>query len=164
MRFGTHFGPVFGGQMAPPGLKKPLKFIELSVKLKVSLFSARVACGTRFGTLPGSVFRACWPSRWVKPLLGFFLERPRAVQELFFGSIAVQERSKRPPKPHQEASMRPRRSKKGPRGVWGPILTPLGPLRTSKSTDWDIKSNTFKEPRGLARSTLQDIQEHSTIF
>ena len=52
---------------------------------------------------------------------------------LFFGPRAVQERSKRSPRPLQEASMRPRRSKKAPRGLWRPILTPVGPLRTSKT-------------------------------
>ena len=86
MRFGTHFGPVFGVQTAPRGLQKSLKFIELSVKFKVSLFSARVACGTQFGTLPGSVFGAFWPSRWLKPVLKFVLDRPRAVQDYFFSA------------------------------------------------------------------------------
>ena len=57
--------------------KKTILFAEIT-------FSARVASGTRFGTLPGSVLGAFWPSRWLKPLLEFLLERPRAVQEICF--------------------------------------------------------------------------------
>ena len=55
---------------------------------------------------------------------------------LFFGPRAVQERSKRSQRPLQEASMRPRRSKKGPRGLWAPISTSLGP-------PWDLKNGNF---------------------
>ena len=68
-------------------------------------FSARVAAGTRFGTLPGSVLGAFWPSRWLKPLLEILLERPRGDQEDFFWVLepsksaprGLQDRSKRRP-------------------------------------------------------------------
>ena len=74
-------------------------------------------------------------------LLGAAKSRSR---DLFFGPRAVQERSKRPPRPLQEASMRPRRSKKGPRGLWGPILTSLRPLRTSKIAILSVKFPCFE--------------------
>ena len=74
---------------------------------------------------------------------------------LFFGPRAVQERSKRSPRPLQEASMRPRRSKKGPRGLWGPIFTPLKALRTSNVAILSVKFPCFKGAPGAC-------QEHST--
>ena len=87
-------------------------------------FSTRVASWTRFWTLLASLSGAFWPPRWLKPVLEFFLERPRAVQDYFGPKIdprGAQERpishwkpplgrpslfkgSKRPPGDVQEAS------------------------------------------------------------
>ena len=62
-------------------------------------FSARVASSTRFWTLCASLSGAFWPPRWLKPVLEFLLERPRAVQDFFF---RPQERPKRRPRaPHK---------------------------------------------------------------
>ena len=81
--------------------------------------------------------------------LGAAKSRSRLV---FFGPRAVQERSKRSPRPLQEASMSPRRSRKAPRSLWRQILTPWNPSGRQKQP--------FGEPRGPARSTPKDIQEH----
>ena len=92
--------------------------------------SAPVASGTRFWTLPGSVLRAFWPSRWLKPLLEFLLERSRAAQEHFFPAL---EASKSSPRALQDASRLPRGlqelSKSSPRGFridFGAILEAFG--------------------------------------
>ena len=78
--------------------------------------------------------------------LGSAKSRPRG---LFIGPRAVQERSKGPPRPPQEASMRPRRSKKGPRGLWGPIFISPGPLGASKTATLDMNSMLPKSPGNL---------------
>ena len=79
-----------------------------------------------FGPSWAPFWGAFWPPRWLKPLLDFLLERPRAVQEyFFFGPGALQERSKRPPRGFQEASRRPRGSKRPPGSHFGPIWTPF---------------------------------------
>ena len=69
--------------------------------------------------------------------------------------------------------MRPRRSKKGPRGLWGPILTPLGPLRTSNLAVLSMKFHASKEPLGVPGALCKTsksnprysfCQKHSKIF
>ena len=68
---------TLGPQKSMNSIKKTMFFEEIT-------FLARVASWTRFRTLPGSVLRAFWPSRCLKPLLEFLSERPKAVQEHFF--------------------------------------------------------------------------------
>ena len=52
---------------------------------------------SRCWSLLGPLLGAFWPLRWLKPVLKFLLERPRAVQEFLFLSW-------RPPGASQEAS------------------------------------------------------------
>ena len=66
---------AFGGQHAPN-----MKSEESTVKY-------------RSGGLLGSLLGPFWRLRWLKPVLKFFLERPRADQEHIFGSGGFQERS-----------------------------------------------------------------------
>ena len=61
--------------------------------------SARVASWSPFWTLLASLLGAFWPPRWLKPVLEFLLERPRAVQEYFF-------------RPQERPKSRPRASRK----------------------------------------------------
>ena len=81
-------------------------------------FSARVAFWTRCWTLLASLSGAFWPPRWLKPLLEFLLERPRAVQDFFF---QPQQRPKeRPISPWKPPLGRPslfKSSKRSPRGL-----------------------------------------------
>ena len=84
--------------------------------------------------------------------LGAAKSRSRLV---FFGLRAVQERSKMSPRPLQEASRRPIRSKKTPRCLWGPTFTPPRPLGTSKTAVWGMNSQCFEGPPGAC-------QEHAT--
>ena len=99
-------------------------------------FSARVAIWTRFWTLLASLLGACWPPRWLKPLLEFLLERPRAVQDFFF---QPQERPKRLPRaPHKPLEVPPwptkpflelqEPSKSPPRGLQGQFGSHLGAI------------------------------------
>ena len=75
-------------------MRRPQSFVVLP-------FSAQVASGTRFWTLPGSVLGASWLPRWLKPLLDILLGRPRAVPNLF---VEAPEASKSAPRAPQEAS------------------------------------------------------------
>ena len=77
----------------------------------ISPFSAPVASGSRFESLRGSLLEPFWPSRWLKPLLEFLLERPRAVQEDFF---LVLEPSKSAPRGLQDRSKRLSRGQEAP--------------------------------------------------
>ena len=100
---------------------------------------------------PGLRFGSFLAVKTAETSLGIPLGAAKSCsRRLFFGLRAVQEHSKRSPRPLQEASMRPRRSKKGPRGLWGPIFTPPGPLGTSKTTIWGMKT-----PRDLKNSNLE---------
>ena len=77
----------FGLQKESPGPQNALFFIEnQTLVFEEITFSARVASWTRFWTLLASLSGAFWPPRWLKPVLEFLLERPRAVQDYFFGS------------------------------------------------------------------------------
>ena len=78
-----------------PEPQKSLKNIEKTILFEEIVFSARVASWTRFWTLLASLSGAFWPPRWLKPVLEFLLERPRAVQDYFF---RPQERPKRRPR------------------------------------------------------------------
>ena len=69
----------------------------------------------------------------------------------FFSPRAGQDRSMSVPRPLQEAPMRPRRPKKGPRGFSGPILTPPGPPRTSKTMLWGLKFYGFEGAPGACK-------------
>ena len=95
----------FDLQRVTPGPQKTRKSAVLSSKIKVSTFLARVASWGRFWTLLGSFLGAFWPPRRLKPVLEFFLERPRAEREHFF---SAPEASKSLPSGFQEASRLPR--------------------------------------------------------
>ena len=86
------------------GPQKSMNYIGTTMLFEEITFSARVASWTRFWTLLASLSEAFWPSRWLKPVLEFLLERPRAVQDYIFGT---QERPKRRPRAPQEATERP---------------------------------------------------------
>ena len=126
IRFWTHFWL----QKESPGPQKSLKFIELWLKTKVSPFSAWINFGPHFGTLLGSILGASWTPRWLKPVLGIVLGRPRAAQE---DLRSTPEASKSAPRALQEACRRPpgcqdnsKSSPRGPRIDFGSILEPFG--------------------------------------
>ena len=118
------FGSRFCPEKEALGLKKTRNSVRRHQNYVVSPFGARIACGTRFGTLPGSVLGAFWPSRWLKPLLKFLWGRPRAVQEHCFSRLepskssprGIQEHSQRHTRALEEASESSRGSKMPPRG------------------------------------------------
>ena len=122
----------------------------------ISLFSARVASGTRFGILPGSVLGAFSPSRWLKPLLEFLLDRPRAVQENFFSVLepsksvprGLQDRSKRP------ARGQPRSSKRPPGSHFAFILLPF----------WIPFRRKGHPPKGLQTTVCMSVERHSAAW
>ena len=124
----------------------------------VSPFGARIACGTRFGTLPGSVLGAFWPSKWLKTVLESVSERPRAVQVHLFSSPeasesnprGLQERSKRPPGALQEACESPGGSKMRPRALQGAIWT-------SPGTPEPLKSSPIEQTRAESSSRLSAV-------
>ena len=95
-RFCIDFGPL----KVTPGPQKSMKSIEKTMVFEEIAFSAQVASWTRFWTLLASLWGAFWLLRWLKPVLEFLLERPRAVQDNFF---RPQDRSKR----HPRASRKP---------------------------------------------------------
>ena len=82
-----------------PGTSKIIKILCTVVKIKVSQFSARVASGTRFGDLPGSVLGPCWPSRCLQDHLKSAQDTPKTAQE---ASKTAPRAPKRPPRPLQE--------------------------------------------------------------
>ena len=85
-------------------------------------------------------------------------EPKRRSWERLLAGLGPKRGPKRGPKWHpktvQDACMRPRRSKKAPRGLWGAILTPPGPLGTSKTAVLRIKFPCFEGATGAC-------QEHS---
>ena len=95
------FWTRFKCQNGALGPQKSLKSCVLSSKIKVSQFSARVASGTRFGDLPGSVLVPCWPSRCLQDHLKSAQDTPKTAQE---ASKTAPRAPKRPPRPLQEAS------------------------------------------------------------
>ena len=146
----------FGSQKRGPRTVKIREFRETSSKFcDFAVFNSSrlrdpilVPPGLRFGSLL-ALKRA---ETSLGSPLGAAKSRSRG---LFFGPRAVQERSKRSPRPLQEASMRPRRSKKGPRRFWGSIFTPPGLLGTSKTAILGITFQCFQGAPGAC-------QEHST--
>ena len=99
--------------------------------------SARVASGTRFGDLPGSVLGPCWPSRCLQDHLKSAQDTPKTAQEasktaprapkrpprrLQERPRGLPGRSKRLPRQRQEAFRRPRGSKRSPGSHVGPLL------------------------------------------
>ena len=119
----------------------------------------------RLGLLFGSLLALKMAETSLGNPLGAAKSRSRG---LFFGPRAVQERSKRSPRPLQEASMRPRRSKKGPRDLWGPILIPPGPFGTSQTTVLGMKFQCFQGAPGACQEhsarhprAFQDILKHA---
>ena len=139
-----------------PGTSKIKEFCETSSKFcdlgNFSLSRLRDPIWDSPGLCFGSLLAPKMAENCLGIRLGAAKSRSRG---LFFGPRAVQERSKRSPRTLQEASMRPRRSKKGPRGLWGSIFTPPGPLGTSKTIMLGIKFQSFQGAPGAC-------QEHST--
>ena len=95
-------------QFGAPGPQKSINSIEKTMVFEEIPFSARVVSWTRFWTLLASLLGAFWPPRWLKPVLEFLLERPRAIQEYFF-------RARERPKSRPRAKRPPR----GPQGQFG---------------------------------------------
>ena len=88
----------FDPQNRPRGLKNQWLLFK-TIHFEDIAFSFQVVSWTRFWTLLASVSGAFWPPRWLKPVLEFLLERPRAVQDFFF---RPQRRPKRRPRaPHK---------------------------------------------------------------
>ena len=114
-------------------LRRPQSFV-------ISTLSARVASGIRCWTLPRFLLGRFWPPTWLKTVLEFVLERPRAVQEHSFSAPgpsksaprALQERSRRPPRA-QEA---PRCVREAPRGRFGPLQGPSESVRRILMARW----------------------------
>ena len=93
----------------------------------------------RFWSLLSPLLGSFWPLRWLKPVLKFLLERPRAVQEFFFLSW-------RPPGASQEAS------KSAPRGFQELKGVQDAPKRVP-GTGFDLPAPPQSSPT--------DLQEHS---
>ena len=95
-----------------------MKNIEKTMVFEEIMFSARVASRARFWTLLASLLGAFWPPRWLKPVLEFLLERPRAVQDTFFWLKNVLEIFQEPPRADQDTFFSaPEASKRPPRGL-----------------------------------------------
>ena len=120
----------FDLQKAPPGPQKSRKSIEKAMVFEEFAFRARVASWARFWTLLGSVLGAFWPPRWLKPVLEFLLERPRAHQEYFF---SASEASNSVPRGARRVK---KGSKKGPilEAFLAPKRLPRGSPEASKSS------------------------------
>ena len=118
-------------------MRRPQSFVILH-------FSAQVASGTRFWNLLGSVLGAFWPSRWLKPLLEFLLERPGIVQEYFF---SVLEPSKSAPKGLPDRSKRPARGQEASREPFDPIWMQQKP-----------------SPKGLQTTACMSVERHSAAW
>ena len=103
--FRTRFKTVWGPEKEALGRQKSRNFVRRPIDFVISAFCARVASGTRSWILLGSVLGVLWPSRPLKSLLEFFLERSRAAREHFFPAL---EASKSRPRRLQEASRLPR--------------------------------------------------------
>ena len=117
--------------------KKTMVFEEI-------MFLARVASRARFWTLLASLLGAFWPSRWLKPVLEFLLERPRAVQDNIFGPWS-------PPRALQEASKRLQEAPKStPRGL--PNLKRLQDAsKRPRGTDFDPFGEAAGPPEAMKR-------------
>ena len=113
-RFGTCFGRVLDLFWDAPGLDKYGFRVRRPAIFAISRFSDRVASGARFWTLPGSVLGVIWPPIWLKPVLRFLLECPRAAQEIFFSGP---EASKSAPAGQLEGKIRARKGQQEPRGL-----------------------------------------------
>ena len=96
------FWSYFWLEKESPRHEKSRKSFGVSTFFKVSPFLAGAAFGPRFWTLLASLLGAFCPPRWLKPLLEFLLERPRADQGNFFRARAapraLQEPKQRVPK------------------------------------------------------------------
>ena len=106
IQFWTHFWL----QKESLRLKKSKKNLGKTMVFKKSAFSALTAFRPRFSTLLASLLGVFWPPRWLKSLLEFLLERPRAVQGKFF---SAPNGSKSAPRGKKEGSKKG--SKNGPK-------------------------------------------------
>ena len=128
----------------------------------ISLFSARLASGTRFWTLPGSVWEAFWPPRWLKTVLKFFQDPPRADPYTFFsaprasksGPRGLQEHFKRPPRAEEASSCVQEAS--GER-----FYLPWAPSGPQKPSFFDLKNNVFGMNFQCFQGVPRACQEHS---
>ena len=106
-----------------------MKSLQLSLKIKVLLFSALIVFGPRFGTLLGSFWEGIWPPGNAETsLLGGLGPSKSRFQLLFWAPKA----SKSAPRAFQEASKRPpgcqdnsKSSARGPRVDFRPDLKPV---------------------------------------
>ena len=131
-----------------------MNFVRRPQSFVVSQFSARVASGTRFGTLPGSVLGAFWLPRWLKPLLELLLDRPRAVQDYFFPVLMP---SKSAPRGLQDRSKRSPGRQDAPRYVHGAILHPF---RLHFGPHLDAKTIPQRYSNNCLRLSGESIQQH----
>ena len=104
----TPFWSHFGQTREALGPLKSGNFVIRPQSFEISPFSARVASGTRFGTLPGSVWGASGPSRCLQDRLKGAQDTPKSTQE---ASKTTPRAPENPPIPPQDAS------KTAPRGI-----------------------------------------------
>ena len=107
----------FWSHKGSPGTFKIKEFREMSSEFCDFAFISSSRLRDPIWDPPGLRFGSSLALKMGEICLGNLLGAAKSrSRDLFSGPRAVQERSKRPP----------RRSKKGPGGLWGPILTPPG--------------------------------------
>ena len=98
--------------------------------MKKSDFRLELSFGLDFGPSWPPFREPFAPPRWLKPVLEFLLERPRAVQENSFSILELSKSAPRDSRPLQHAFRRPRSSNRPLGSRSGSILlpcwTPLG--------------------------------------
>ena len=97
------------------------------------------------GLLFGSLLAPKMAETSPQTRLGAAKSRSRGA---FFRPRAIQERSKRPPRPFQEAFRRPRSSKRHPGSHLGPILTPFGPISLILEPSRTLQQCSKRPPEG----------------
>ena len=131
-------------------VRRPQRFVILPLL-------ARVASGTRFGTVPGSVWEPSGPQDASKTASRAHKTRPRAPKrpprQLQERPRGLPDHPKKPPRPFQEAFRRPRSSKRPPGSHWGPILPPCW-------TPFGRKNHPPKVCRPLPGCQWRGTQQH----
>ena len=145
----------FDLQRAAPGPQKPLKSIEKQWFLKKSRFELESPLGLDVGPPLASLLGAFWPPRWLKPVLEFLLDRPRAVQEHFFPAPepsrnaprAIRKPLETPPEPAKPFQRLQEASKRPPGPIWHTFWNHSGAI--SKLCWLDVWSCSSRWPRTL---------------